>query len=173
MKIVNVGMAEIKTTNSSDEVLTAPGLGSCIGLLFYDEASKWGIMAHIVLPDSLTLSEKSVRTVGKCADTAVPEMINIITRKGLKPKSMKIYMAGGAQMFSFGSNKNILNVGQRNVIATKAALMKQGLSPIATDTGGNKGRTLRLDAINGIVYMKKLGEEEIILGGKYAKSINS
>ena len=43
------------------------GLGSCIGLTFYDDTVKVGAMVHIMLPDSAGRTERP----GKYADTAI------------------------------------------------------------------------------------------------------
>ena len=47
------------------------GLGSCIGLTFYDDRLKIGAMVHIMLPDSAGRKDRP----GKYADTAIPLLI--------------------------------------------------------------------------------------------------
>ena len=162
MTIINVGMSEIHISSSKSVILTAPGLGSCIGLTMYDPLVKIGGMAHVVLPDSTT-STKELTHPGKFADTAVLELISLLTKKGASKHNMIIKISGGAQMFNFEKGGNVLNIGMRNAIAVKAALSKEGLNIRAADTGGNKGRTMRLEVETGIVYVRCIGQQEVTL----------
>ena len=157
--IVNVGMGEIQVTNSAGTSLVAPGLGSCIGLTIYDPMAKVGGMVHVVLPDSTNVT-KEITLLGKYADKAVPEILAKLYKLGAKKQNMVLKMAGGSQMFNLEKGYNILNVGMRNTIAVKAALSKEGLTVKAADTGGNKGRTLKLDVATGIVSVRIIGQLE-------------
>ena len=160
MNILNVGMGEIKLSNTPGSIIAAPGLGSCIGLAMYDPTVKLGGMAHIVLPDSTNINKPGALP-GKYADLAVPELLNQMIKQGAKKNNIIIKMAGGAQMFSFEKGGNILNIGMRNTIAVKANLSAQGQTIRANDTGGNKGRTVRLDISTGKVYVKIIGQQEV------------
>ena len=57
-EVIKVGMADLNVCKAPD-VITTLGLGSCIGLVFYDPVSKVGGMVHYMLPDS-TRSEITV-----------------------------------------------------------------------------------------------------------------
>lgn len=160
MTNINVGMGEIQISNAQNAVIAAPGLGSCIGLIMYDPVAKIGGMAHVVLPDS-TSNTKTQALPGKYADTAVPELLNQLIKKGASKNQLIIKIAGGAQMFNLEKGGNILNIGLRNVVAVKAALTKEGLNVKGADTGGNKGRTLKLDIATGKVIVKIIGQQEI------------
>lgn len=160
MNIINVGMGEIKISNSSGTVIVAPGLGSCIGLSLHDPINKIGGMAHIVLPDSTNVN-KTVSLPGKYADLAIPEILDQMAKMGADKNKLIIKIAGGAQMFSFEKGGNVLNIGMRNAIAVKAMLNKQGLTIRSNDTGGNKGRTVRLDIATGKVFVKIIGQQEV------------
>lgn len=157
--IVNVGMGEIHVSNSAGTSLVAPGLGSCIGLTIYDPIAKVGGMAHIVLPDSSTIT-KPITLPGKYADKAIPEILGKMYKLGAKKQNFVVKIAGGSQMFNLEKGANILNVGMRNIIAVKAALNKENLIIKASDTGGNKGRTLKLDVATGSVFMRLIGQQE-------------
>lgn len=160
MNILNVGMGEIKISKSPDAVIAAPGLGSCIGLAIYDPIIKLGGMAHIVLPDSSSINKPGTLP-GKYADLAIPEILDQMIKMGARKRNLIIKIAGGAQMFSFEKGGNVLNIGMRNAIAVKAMLSKEGLTIKANDTGGNKGRTVRLDISSGKVYVKIIGQQEV------------
>lgn len=155
-------MSQIEVSSKAGTVLVAPSLGSCIGLAFYDPDSKIAAMAHIVLPDSAKVVKEN-ESLGKYADTAVPEMLNKIISMGAKKNRLIVKMAGGAQMFNLQKGANILNIGLRNAVAVKAALSKEGLSVTKADTGGNKGRTFKLDVQSGYFSVKIIGQEEVEL----------
>lgn len=165
MTILNVGMGEIQVSNNPVDIITAPGLGSCIGLSIYDPVAKIAGMAHIVLPDSNNSSTISLKTSlpGKFADTAVPEVLNQMYKLGAKKQNLIIKISGGAQMFNFEKGGNVLNIGMRNAIAVKSHIAKEGLTIKTTDTGGNKGRTVKIEVKTGTVCVKIIGQQEVII----------
>lgn len=158
--IINVGMSQIEVSAIQDTILLAPGLGSCIGLAIYDPVKKIAGMAHIVLPDSEKVAKDS-EPLGKYANTAVPELFKKLLSLGANKKDFIIKIAGGSQMFNFKQESNVLNIGTRNIIAVKTALTKEGAIILKADTGGNKGRTFKLDAKTGKFSVKIIGQDEI------------
>ena len=160
--VINIGMSQIEVSSKPGTILVAPSLGSCIGLAIYDPSTKIGGMAHIVLPDS-TKTLKESENQGKYADTAVPEILKKLFSMGANKNKLVIKIAGGAQMFNLQQGSNILNIGFRNTIAVKAALSKEGLELIKADTGGNKGRTFKLDIQTGSFSVKLIGQNEVEL----------
>jgi len=160
--IINVGMSQMEVSSKQGTVLAAPSLGSCIGLALYDPVAKVAGMAHIVLPDSTKILKPN-ETVGKYADTAVPEILKRMISMGANKNKLIIKIAGGAQMFTLQQGSNVLNIGFRNAIAVKAALTKEGLNIKKTETGGNKGRTFKLDVQTGLFSVKIIGQDEVEL----------
>jgi len=162
MTNISVGMGEIKFSNTSGDILIAPGLGSCIGIAMYDPKHKAGGLAHVVLPCKPT-DDLHSSLAGKYADTAIPMLLSRMLNSGARKENIIVRIAGGSQMFTIEKGSNILNIGLRNAIAVKAALEHEGLRLKASDTGGNKGRTVRLDVMSGIVYVRILGQQETVL----------
>ena len=160
--VINIGMSQIEVSSKPGTVLAAPSLGSCIGLAIYDPDSKVGGMAHIVLPDSAKVLKVS-ENQGKYADTAVPEMLKKMISLGANKNKLIVKIAGGAQMFNLQQGANVLNIGFRNTVAVKAALSKEGLEITKSDTGGNKGRTFKLDVLTGSFSVKIIGQNEVEL----------
>ncbi|MFA6988909.1 MAG: hypothetical protein WC197_02465 [Candidatus Gastranaerophilaceae bacterium] len=157
---LNVGLGEIKIAKKTACSIVAPGLGSCIGLLMYDKANDIAGMAHVVLPETKDLKFPNP---GKYANTGVEALLNQLIEQGSNRNNLKIYIAGGAQMFSFEKGSNILNVGTRNILAVKTELTRLNLRLVNTHTGGNKGRTFKIDLPEGKITVKCIGEEQIIL----------
>lgn len=162
MTNINVGMSEICVSKVPGTTIIAPGLGSCIGLIMYDPNVKVAGMAHIVLPDSKSNREEKFNP-GKFADTAVPELLSKVLELGASKHNLIVKISGGAQMFNLGKGTNVLNIGLRNTIAVKAALNKEGLVLKAFDTGGNRGRTVKILTTTGTVYVRCIGQDEVEL----------
>lgn len=148
-KMVPVGMAEIKIGRPG-EVLSALGLGSCIGLAAYCRRTKIGGMVHIMLPAAF--AGQVVDKPGKFADTGVPALLDAMKQTGAGT-SLTFAYCGGAQVFS-GTGKSGLDIGARNAEAV-AALLK-GHRIQAVETGGNEGRTMTFDPETGIVTVRSV-----------------
>lgn len=148
-------MGEIEVSKRTGDELVARGLGSCIGLALIDRASGVAGMAHIVLPESSGADPEP----GKFADLAVPALIAGVQRAGGVVRRLDAVMAGGARMFQLGE----LDIGARNAAAVKAALGQAGLRVKASETGGNRGRTMRLTVGEFNVTVKEAGGEPTTL----------
>src|SRR4051794_22435009 len=114
-------MGDFKASRNRDDVLVSIGLGSCIGLAVVDGERGVAGLAHILLPDST--DARPSRSVGKFADTAVPALLDLVTRLGTPRSALEAVLVGGAQMFTLGQDgSSTLEIGTRNERATRAAL---------------------------------------------------
>lgn len=153
--IIKVGMADLKITDHQG-VLTTLGLGSCIGITLYDPLKKIAGMAHIMLPDSTQIKNNSNKA--KFADTAIDVLIEEMLEKGAQQRNLKAKLAGGAQMFSFGSNGNdIMKIGHRNALAAEKKLTELKIPILSKDVGGSYGRTIELYGEDGRLFIKTIG----------------
>ncbi|MER3472460.1 MAG: chemotaxis protein CheD [Armatimonadota bacterium] len=167
---LTVGMGEICVVRGAGNVLTALGLGSCIGVCLYDPLARVAGMVHVVLPKSQ--ADKPGDLPGKFADTAIPAIVQQMVNMGASASRLKAAFAGGAQLFQFGVN-NSLDVGARNSEAVVEALKQMGIPLVARDVGGSAGRTLRLISDNGLVVVRVIGGNErdlAVLGNILASS---
>ncbi len=157
-EIIKVGMADLKTCTEPDS-LTTLGLGSCVGVALYDPVTKVSGLLHLMLPDSTQI--KNNQNTAKFADTGIAELCAQMNKKGAVQSRLVAKIAGGAQMFSFGSSSNdIMSVGQKNVEATKKILAKMGIRIIAEDTGLNYGRTIIFDSVTGKLRIRAVGKSD-------------
>lgn len=157
-----VGMSEIHVAKGP-AIFTCLGLGSCIGLAALDVTSDVAGMIHIMLPEAFP--DKPVEKPGKFADTGIKEWLRLLERAGAQTSRMKIAYAGGAQVFKFGANADSrLDVGARNAVAVAEHLKRLGLRVLATDVGGNSGRTVTLDSATGILRVRTVagGERDLV-----------
>ena len=160
-KAHHVGMADMVVV-SAPEMLITLGLGSCIGLVLYDQTAKVAGMAHIMLPDSRGASPKALEKPGKFADTAVPTLLDAVCAKGAMRTRLKAKFAGGSQMFALpGAETDFLAVGSRNSKETADLLKKLGISVVNSDVGGNKGRTVEFSTVTWMLTVKILGKGKI------------
>lgn len=91
-EVYHVGMGEIVVAKHP-VILTSLGLGSCLGLVIYDEIAKVAGMSHIMLPENH--EGREVKKFGKYADTAVRKLIEELIALGALKSRLKAKMAGG------------------------------------------------------------------------------
>ncbi|MCI9346857.1 MAG: chemotaxis protein CheD [Lachnospiraceae bacterium] len=154
---IKVGMADLNVCVSPDRITTL-GLGSCVGIALRDPVTKIGGLAHIMLPDSTTIRNNS--NIPKFADTGIEELVKQVTRRGANRSRLVAKIAGGAQMFGFNSNSEMVRVGERNVQATKKKLAELRIPILAEDTGKNFGRTVIFYPETGDFVIRAVGKQE-------------
>lgn len=154
-EMIKIGMADLNACKFPG-ALTTLGLGSCVGIALYDPISKVGGMAHIMLPDSTKIRKNENQA--KFADTGIDALIELMISLGAKKNNLVAKIAGGAQMFAFTSNNDMLRIGDRNVEATKAKLAALGIKVLSEDTGLNYGRTIEFYTETGDLLIKSVGK---------------
>jgi len=153
--IIRVGMADYKAAKSPAILITL-GLGSCVGVVLYDNLTKVGGMAHVMLPDSSLSNQKNFNP-GKFADTAIEALIEDMLKFGASRNNIVSKIAGGAQMFKLKADSNIMQIGKRNVEAVRAKLQQLNIKIIAEDVEGNYGRTIEFYCETGELTVKTIG----------------
>lgn len=160
-EVIKVGMADMKIC-APPNGLTTLGLGSCVGVVIYDKKTKISGMVHIMLPDSTKIRNNSNRA--KFADTGIMDMIKDMQKKGANKEDMVAKIAGGAQMFAYGSStSDLMKVGEKNIEAVKSILQELKIKVVAEDVGLNYGRTIIFNAETGDLTVKSVGKEEKII----------
>lgn len=150
-----VGIGQIAVSDDREIVISALGLGSCIGVVLSDPRARVAGMAHVMLPQSAPTSKGPP---GKFADTAVPALLDSVLALGAERSRLIAKISGGAQMFGSGSGGgNIFNIGERNADAVQVALMAVGIRVRASDVGGNCGRTMQVVVASGTVTVRVVG----------------
>ncbi|MGL4820532.1 MAG: chemotaxis protein CheD [Bacilli bacterium] len=161
MNIHKIGIAEAALCNKPDKLRTA-GLGSCVGVVLYDEMSGMSGMVHVMLPD-IRIARDSNPNRWKYADTGVKDLYDALIKKGAMRTRMRAKIAGGAQMFQFQQNNGTVAIGTRNVMQVKEALKMCGIPLIAEHTGGNQGRTIQFDATTQLLHIRIVHGGELTL----------
>lgn len=154
--VIKVGIAELKAVKAPNCIRTS-GLGSCVGLIIFDKYSEVAGLAHIMLPDSTIVKGGDINR-SKYADTAVSDLVKSIITIGGKQRSLRAKMAGGAQMFHFHSQNEMMRIGPRNVEAIKKQLKVLSIPLISEDVGGNNGRTIEFDPVTCDLVIRTVNE---------------
>ena len=153
-----VRMGELATSAVAGDVLVSLGLGSCIGLALFDRRTGVAGLAHIVLPAS---TGNATASSYKFADIAVPELIERVVAAGGRRAMLEAALVGGASMFAV-SNAS-LEVGVRNEAAVRDLLAAQRINVVGAETGGDRGRTVRVHVGSGQVTVREAGGIESTL----------
>ena len=145
---------------SGDAVLVTAGLGSCVALALHDPSTGIAGLAHILLP-SAGFGPPSIHPA-KYADTGVALLAEEMRRRGAAQHHMVARLAGGARMFAALLPSGI-NMGQRNIDATRKALYRLNIPVVAEDIGGEYGRSVRFVAATGALTVRSLvgGDREL------------
>lgn len=153
-KTVVVGIADLKVVMAPDLIRTS-GLGSCVGVVLYDEIRQVTGLAHVLLPDSSMTKQTNINRY-KYADTAIPLLIRQLVEKGAQSAMLKAKLAGGAQMFSFNPRSDVMRIGPRNAEAVQKELQACQIPIISSDLGGNAGRTIEFDTVTAKLKIRKV-----------------
>lgn len=145
---------------SGESVLVTVGLGSCVAVAVHDPATGIAGLAHVLLP-SAGFGPPSIHAA-KYADTGVALLAEELRRRGAAQNRLVAKLAGGARMFAALLPAGI-NMGQRNVDATRKALYKLNIPVVAEDVGGEYGRSVRFVAATGAMTVRSLvgGDREL------------
>lgn len=154
--MIKVGMADLNVCHAPDAITTL-GLGSCVGVALYDKSNKIAGLVHVMLPDSTAVRQNTNRA--KFADTGIEMLLEKMKISGADISNLTAKIAGGAQMFAFKTNSDMLQVGKRNVEAVKKKLNELHIRIIAEDTGLNYGRTVEFFPETGDFVIKAVGKE--------------
>ena len=158
--IIEVSMGEMKIVKAPG-VLVTRGLGSCLGITFYDSLRKVGAMSHPMLPDIIRARVKS--NPCRFVNSVINKMLEDLKKQGCIKRGLEAKLFGGAHMFSFIAKDSLLNVGEKNIEMAKLVLKQEGIKIVAEELGGNIGRTIELDLADGKITVKTIssGTKEV------------
>ena len=154
---VNVGAAAVLRERG---VLSSVGLGSCVALVLFDRATMVGGLAHILLPHEAL--SRAPGQPSKYATTAVPHLLAVMRTLGpvVRPEAR---LVGGASMFASLLKGGGINMGERNVVATRRALLEAGIPLVGEDVGGDYGRSAYLDIATGQLRVASIRHADRLL----------
>ena len=160
-ELIRVGMADYKLCRPPDRISTL-GLGSCMGVVIYNDQTRWCGLAHIMMPDSKKISQNENRM--KFVDTCLADMYQELLQHG-RGNGGHYYakIAGGARMFSHHSQNELLNIGENNLKAVCDFLEEHHIPIQAEDVGRDFGRTIVFDPEQCKLHVSAVGIGEYVI----------
>jgi len=151
-----VGVADMKVSNSSEDILVTHALGSCIGVIIYDPVATVGGLLHYMLPESTLDEVKAKKNPYMFGDSGIPLLFKQTYKLGAKKNRMKVIVAGGSQILD---TKGLFNIGKRNHTVVRKMFWKNNIMVDFEDVGGSVNRTLKLEMKTGQAWLKVSGSE--------------
>lgn len=152
-----VKVADLNIVAGDGELATL-GLGSCVAICLHDPVAKVAGMAHVLLPNK-SLS-RNAENPAKFPQSAIPLLVEKMEGLGAQKSRLTARLVGGASMFGNLSPSGAVQMGERNVVASRQVLEEQGIKITAEDTGGTTGRSIRLQAVDGALFIRTLATGE-------------
>lgn len=135
-----MGVAELAVA-STGETLTTSGLGSCVAVALFDEAAGVRGLLHAMLP-AVEGGSLGASPVAKYVDTGITDLLESLAAVGADPTAVDARLVGGATLIDVTGGA----VGPRNVEAARTVLRNRSIPVVASDVGGDTGRTIRFEA---------------------------
>ncbi|MDH5235901.1 MAG: chemotaxis protein CheD [Gemmatimonadota bacterium] len=155
----HVRIAHHAVARGSGRLVTI-GLGSCVAIAMHDARFRVAGLAHVLLPDPSVARDGS--NPARFAETAVPLLLAEMQAMGARgPITAKL--AGGAALFGAMLGTTGGQMGTRNVVAARAALVAAGIPLLAEDVGGSAGRSVTLDVNSGTLTVRSVRGGEHVL----------
>lgn len=137
-----------------DTLISTIGLGSCVAIVLHDAERAVGGLAHILLPSEVLAQDRTNRA--KFPGTAVPLLLERMTALGARKSRIVAKLAGGASMFVALTPMGGVQIGERNVLASRAALAQHGIPVVAQDVGGGHGRSVFFHVASGALDVRSM-----------------
>lgn len=157
---IRVKVAECAVGREEQTLITI-GLGSCVAILLYDHVVRVGGMAHTLLPDESMARDRS--NPAKFPASAITVLLAEMTRLGANAKRIRAKLVGGASMFANLIPVGGINIGERNVVAAREALARNGVPIVAEDVGSDHGRSVHFHLDDGHVEVRSLKKGNRVL----------
>ena len=98
----------------------------------------------------------------KFPETAVPFLIQRLLPLGAARNRLVAKLAGGASMFAQLMSPGSVQMGERNIVASRAALREVGIPVVGEAVGGERGRTVRFSPHDGRVETRIVGGDDVV-----------
>jgi chemotaxis protein CheD len=137
-----------------DSLLTTIGLGSCVAIVLHDPALQIGGLAHVLLPSDAMARDRT--NPAKFPASAVPFLLREMRALGALDRRIEARLVGGASMFTSLLPTGGLQIGERNVLASRVALTQARIPIVGEDVGGGHGRSVFFRTGDGRVEVRSM-----------------
>ena len=142
-------------------VIVTLGLGSCVAIMLHDPEAGIGAMAHVLLPSHSLARDQS--NPAKFPETAVPFLVQKMLAAGAGRHRLVAKLAGGASMFAQLMTPGTVQMGERNIAASRAALRDAAIPVVGEVVGGERGRSVRFWPHSGRVEARTVGGDDVVI----------
>jgi len=132
-------------------VLVTIGLGSCVAVILHDATTGVGGLAHVLLP--APSASRPAEPPGRFAVSAIPTLLETMVGLGASRRQVRARLVGGAAMFANLAAPGSIQIGERNLNATRATLREAGVPVTAEAVGGDYGRSVEFTLGDGAVLV--------------------
>jgi chemotaxis protein CheD len=143
-EFINSGQFHI----AKDPTHIATVLGSCVAICLYDSSTNICGLNHYLLAFWNGNGLKSPKYGNISTELMIDKMIEM----GANKSHMVAKIFGGASIHSVNIGNSL--IGEKNILVAEQILGEHGISIVARDVGGIKGRKLVVDSQTGRVKMK-------------------
>ncbi len=137
------------------------GLGSCIGLVLYDQTGKgrlYGAYLRCPSAGALERKQRKNREIRRYGGAGV-DQCGVCAKGALRTRLKAKLLPEVRRCLPFRApRRDFLAVGSRNAKETVDLLKKTGIPLVNSDVGGNKGRTVEFSTVTWMLTVKVLGK---------------
>lgn len=151
--VYTVGVADLKISDDSADMLITYALGSCLGITVYDFRKKRGGLLHCMMPDSSIDNNKAAGNPCLYVDSGMKAMMDNFYHNGSRKNDLIIRVAGGSSS-KLNEEEDFFQIGRRNFVSLRKYLWNEGLMLKAYDVGGYGSRTVTLELESGKMLIK-------------------
>jgi chemotaxis protein CheD len=141
----------MKVSNRPGDTIVTHSLGSCIAVVIHDPDAEVAGLLHFQLPDSKSNPDRASDNPYMYADTGIPLLFKSAYKLGAEKKRMIVKVVGGSNVLD---RNGFFSIGERNYVATRKILWKNGVFIDAEDVGGESWRTVRVEVATGRMLVK-------------------
>jgi chemotaxis protein CheD len=131
-------------------------LGSCVSVTLFHQRLGLAAICHALLPQCGKEPDCTNCHIEKYKYVAcvIPEMIQKISKLGIRAAEIEVKLFGGTEMFA--SEILTPSVGRQNIESAVRAIETGGMRLKNADVGGLVGRKIYFKTLTGQVFVKKL-----------------
>ena len=133
----DVSTGEVKT--SSDGLLRASALGSCVAVAMFDAEAGVGGLAHVMLPGASPDGRQTEHT--KYAHDGIRELAHAMAAHGARPERLVACVVGGGNILGRDDD----TICEANIASVTRTLEEMQIAVAARELGGTERRSVSLD----------------------------
>jgi chemotaxis protein CheD len=139
-------------------------LGSCVAVVMFSPRTRVGAICHSLLP-SCRNEEPCVTSClqgPRFVDCSILRMLDWFLQRGIQRRELVVKLFGGSDMFAAAEDESTRKgIGQQNIERAMQVLEQEGLTLMASDVGGLRGRKIIFRTYTGEIFLKRLNRSEL------------